>query len=178
MTLETERSLVQAARSGDMRAFEQLYRQTKPIILSSARRLAGRQDAEDLLQDTYARALTSIVKFRGECRLMTWLYRILFNLVAQKNREKVIHPMLPVSADQFETASPDFHVNIDLQRGLKALSASDLRIVRWELEGYTNVEIAREAGVSTSNSTVRARLWRARRTMQLALSEKTVTSRS
>jgi DNA-directed RNA polymerase specialized sigma24 family protein len=109
---------------------------------------------------------------------MTWLYRILFNLVAQRNREKVIHPMLPVSADQFETASPDLHVSIDLQRGLKALSASDLRIVRWELEGYTNLEIAREAGVSTSNSTVRARLWRARRTMQLALSEKTVTSRS
>ena len=67
MTLEIESALVQAARSGNVQAFEQLYRQTVPAIARWARRLSI-SDADDLVQATYLRAFRAIAGFRGECR--------------------------------------------------------------------------------------------------------------
>jgi RNA polymerase sigma-70 factor, ECF subfamily len=168
MTVDDERSLVQAAVSGDMRAFERLYCQTKPVLLSAARRLV-RDESEDLVQDTYARALSSIATFRGECRFATWLYRILTNRVLQIRRQTRLHPSVELIAEELEAPTQDLHVSIDVRRGLAALRPLDRRIVRRELEGFSCAEIAREEGLSTMNSTIRVRVSRAHRAMQLAL---------
>ena len=51
---------------------EPLYWQIRRIVLSHA-------DANDLLQNTFIKAWTSIGYFRGEAKLSTWLYRIALN---------------------------------------------------------------------------------------------------
>ena len=51
---------------------EQLYWQIRRMVLSH-------EDANDLLQNTFIKAWTSIDYFRGEARLSTWLYRIALN---------------------------------------------------------------------------------------------------
>jgi RNA polymerase sigma-70 factor (ECF subfamily) len=169
MMLEIEEPLVKAARSGDMAAFEQLYRQTAPKILKSAHRIVGRQDARDLVQDTYVDALTSIARFRGECRVTTWLYRILCNHAFTMKRKATAHPVLPLSSDYIQVPARDINLNIDLQRALAALPAAERRIISRSLEGYSNAEIADELGVSPLKSTIRARICRARQVMQRSL---------
>ncbi len=51
---------------------EQLYWQIRRMVLSH-------EDANDLLQNTFIKAWTSIDYFRGEAKLSTWLYRIALN---------------------------------------------------------------------------------------------------
>lgn len=51
---------------------EQLYWQIRRMVLSH-------DDANDLLQNTFAKAWLNIDYFRGEAKLSTWLYRIAFN---------------------------------------------------------------------------------------------------
>lgn len=47
--------------------------------------LSNHQDAEEVAQDTFLRARKSIVNFRGECSLSTWLYHIATNLARNKH---------------------------------------------------------------------------------------------
>ena len=51
---------------------EQLYWQIRRMVLSH-------EDANDLLQNTFIKAWTSIDYFRGDAKLSTWLYRIALN---------------------------------------------------------------------------------------------------
>ena len=51
---------------------EQLYWQIRRMVLSH-------EDANDLLQNTFIKAWTTIDYFRAEAKLSTWLYRIALN---------------------------------------------------------------------------------------------------
>ena len=51
---------------------EQLYWQIRRMVYSH-------EDANDLLQNTFVKAWTSIDYFRGDAKLSTWLYRIALN---------------------------------------------------------------------------------------------------
>lgn len=75
--------LVERARSGDKRAFEELVRQTSPACYSLAFRLVGNEhDARDVVQDAYLRAFKGLRRFRGEAGFSTWLHRITVNCAA------------------------------------------------------------------------------------------------
>src|SRR5215469_7964943 len=91
MTFEAELYLVQAAQSGNMLAFEKLYFETKDFVLRMAGFMSRGNDAEDIAQETYVRALKSISGFRRECRFSTWLYRILCNEVGRVRRKARPH---------------------------------------------------------------------------------------
>lgn len=62
---------------------EQLYWQIRRMVLSH-------EDANDLLQETFIKAWTSIDYFRGDARMSTWLYRIALNeCLTFLNKQKV-----------------------------------------------------------------------------------------
>ena len=167
MTFEIERGLVQAARTGNMQAFEQLYRQTVPAIASWARRLSS-SEAEDLVQTTYLRAFRAIAGFRGECRVTTWLGTILRKEAASRNHYIMKHPTT-VLHDNFHAPVRNLDAAIDLERALSSLSAADRALVYKQLEGYCEAEIARQMGLPRGRSTLRVQMWRAQRKMQFAL---------
>jgi RNA polymerase sigma-70 factor (ECF subfamily) len=74
------KSLVDLARRGDRQAFEQLVRMTWAGTYTLAYRLTGNeQDALDVAQEAYLRALRGLPRFRGEARFSTWLYRVTAN---------------------------------------------------------------------------------------------------
>lgn len=57
-----------------------LYEEDYEKLYSIAFRMSGKhQDAEDLLQNTFLKAVSHLEGFRGEAKLSTWLYRILVN---------------------------------------------------------------------------------------------------
>ena len=72
--------LVDRARKGDRFAFDELVRVTWAGTYTLAFRLTGNEeDALDVTQEAYLRALRGLPRFRGEARFSTWLYRVTAN---------------------------------------------------------------------------------------------------
>ena len=70
-----------AIRELTRRYNQRLYRIARSIVRDDA-------EAEDVVQDTYVRALTGLEKFRGQSALGTWLVRIAINEALQRVRRR------------------------------------------------------------------------------------------
>src|SRR5260370_21722357 len=69
--------LVAAAKTGDSRAFELLVqRHEGKIFLLAQRMTRNREDAEDVVQQSFQKAFIHLKKFEGESLFSTWLTRI------------------------------------------------------------------------------------------------------
>ena len=80
-----EEALLQAFRSGDDTAFDGLIGMYSAKLYKVAYALLGsRQDAEEVVQDTFLRAYRALQAFRGDSSLETWLHRITLNLARNK----------------------------------------------------------------------------------------------
>ena len=80
-----EDALLKAFRSGDAAAFDALIGLYSAKLYKVAYALLGsRQDAEEVVQDTFLRAYRALRTFRGESSLETWLHRIALNLARNK----------------------------------------------------------------------------------------------
>jgi RNA polymerase sigma-70 factor (ECF subfamily) len=80
-----EEALLKAFRSGDDTAFDGLIEMYSAKLYKVAYALLGsRQDAEEVVQDTFLRAYRAMQMFRGESSLETWLHRITLNLARNK----------------------------------------------------------------------------------------------
>ena len=72
-----ERKLIAAFQAGDPTAFNTLYQRYSGRVLAFARQLTGsRTDAEDLTQEVFLGAYRAATGFRGQSRLLTWLFSI------------------------------------------------------------------------------------------------------
>ena len=80
-----EKTLLTAFRNGDDAAFDGLIGMYSAKLYKVAYALLGsRQDAEEVVQDTFLRAYRALHAFRGESSLETWLHRITVNLARNK----------------------------------------------------------------------------------------------
>lgn len=77
--------IVQAVVGGEVAAYEQLVERYWGRIYGRVYQLLGnREDAEEVTQDTFQRALNSLEAFRGEASFSTWLYQIASNLARNR----------------------------------------------------------------------------------------------
>lgn len=77
---DSDQEIIEAIRSGHLRAFGALVDRHKDRAMTLALRMVGeREDAEEVVQDAFLRAFRSLEQFRGESRFSTWFYRILYN---------------------------------------------------------------------------------------------------
>jgi hypothetical protein len=68
---------ISALRARDADAFDALVNRYSPEVFALLNRLTNdREEAADLTQETFLRALRSIADFRGESTLKTWLFRM------------------------------------------------------------------------------------------------------
>src|SRR3972149_6148353 len=82
---EVER--VARARSGDVSAFEGLYRDHVGRVYGLCLRMTGHaQTADDLTQVTFISAWRSLPGYEGRSRFSTWLHRIAVNAVLGQRR--------------------------------------------------------------------------------------------
>ena len=89
---------LQALQVGDRAEFAQLVDAYSTQIYRLALKMMGdEQDAEDVLQNTFMKALQSIEKFEGRSSLSTWLYRIAVNEALMLLRRQ--KPTIPVAMD-------------------------------------------------------------------------------
>ena len=89
---------LQALQAGDRAEFARLVDAYSTQIYRLALKMLGtEQDAEDVLQNTFMKALLSIEKFEGRSSLSTWLYRIAVNEALMSLRRQ--KPTIPVAMD-------------------------------------------------------------------------------
>jgi len=92
--------LVDRARGGDQRAFEEIVNRYEDRIYRFGYRMCGHdEDARDVLQDTFLAALRHLSGYRGEGRFVNWLYKIASSACLKKRRRRKDEPDHPVSLD-------------------------------------------------------------------------------
>ncbi len=80
-------ALVARTRKGDMQAFAALVAKYQDRVFNMVYRMCQRrEDAEELSQETFLKALEKISQFRGQSRFYTWVFRIAVNLVISHRR--------------------------------------------------------------------------------------------
>jgi RNA polymerase sigma-70 factor (ECF subfamily) len=143
-----------------------------------ARYLTGNEgDAEDLVQETYARALRGAAGFTPGTNLKAWLFRILRNTFISVYRRQRNDP----TVGGLDTVDPGVHaarddtwlrgklVAEDIERAMLSLSEDARTVILLDLEGLTEGDVAAVLGCPIG--TVKSRLARARAALRQLLSD-------
>ena len=148
--------------------FRALYHAHTPALYALALRLTGgdQGEAEDLVQESWVRALTALRSFRAESALRSWLCGVLVNV----RRGRIRADWRIVDAPDVEpivekTGADDA---IDLERAIGTLpeGARDVYVLH-DVHGYTHREIADLLGIVEGTS--KSQLNRARSLLRSAL---------
>jgi RNA polymerase sigma-70 factor (ECF subfamily) len=181
-----DKELVAAAKGGDNLAFETIVKRHRQRILALALRYTrSREDAEDIVQQTFQRAFIHLQGFESRSSFSTWLTSIAINNALMSLRKRRALRELEIddsSGDEGMTpaleiadASPDPEARYLLGERVRILSAAvaelspgmQRAIELQELGELTTRETAQRMGLSVS--AVKARLFRARRSLAKSL---------
>ncbi|MEO7804240.1 MAG: sigma-70 family RNA polymerase sigma factor [Actinomycetota bacterium] len=124
LSVDQAHDLISLAKSGDRQAFASLYREYVPVVHRYvAARISGAARVEDLVADTFVKALRNIERFefRG-IEFSAWLVRIARNLILDQARSS--HAKLEITTDVI----PDLTVGAD--SGSEALALLDAEVLR------------------------------------------------
>jgi len=186
----TDWDLVQQARRGDREAFRSLVERYQHKVTALATgMLRNRDDALDVVQDTFTKAYQSLDRFKGESSFYTWLYRITLNLCIDHQRRTARMPQASIEATESPEEAPSINAAREdaerddpLQRIHEAEVGQRIRqaiaeltpehravILLREVEGLSYEEISR--ALECPKGTVMSRLHYARRQLQTRLRE-------
>ncbi len=185
---DPDADLVQRAREGDTRAFDQLILKYGDKLYGLVYNMtSNKEDTHDLLQDVFARAYHSLPKFKGKSTFYTWIYQIAVNMTLnflkkRKRRSGLSLNEMDSSVQQdpalVETgweADPERHTNVNelqkrLNEAMQRLSESHRTVVTlFDIQGLPHGEIAGILKVSVG--TVRSRLHYAHQQLQTYLQD-------
>jgi RNA polymerase sigma-70 factor (ECF subfamily) len=163
---------VRRAQTGDVDAFELLYREHSPRIYALCLRLkAGdTSDATELLQDVFIKAWRRLDTFRGDCAFGSWLHRLAVNTMLEnargdQRRTARVLPMEDTSRLAGAARSSGVESRMDMESAIASLpKGARLAFVLHDIEGYQHQEIAEQLSVTVG--TVKAQLHRARRLLR------------
>src|SRR5437899_1058733 len=87
--LDDEAAVVALARQGDVKAFSELLERYEHKIFRLALHITqNREDAEDVLQETFLKAYEHLDQFQGNSKFYTWIVRIAVNQALMKLRKR------------------------------------------------------------------------------------------
>jgi len=169
--------LVRRAQEGYLDAYAELVDRYSGLAYRVALRVVGNHhDAEDVAQEALVAAWQQLPNFRAQSSFSTWLYRIVTHRAL--NRVQRQHPSnsLDVIGDVADAcAGPAMRLERDLMKdavtdAIQALPpAQRITVVLHHLEGLSYAEVA--AVTDSSVAAVRSHLFRARRTLGVALQQ-------
>jgi RNA polymerase sigma factor (sigma-70 family) len=154
--LQIPQTLIDRARAGELRAFEQIYRRFERPMYTLALRMLGEADAaRDVLHDAMLKAFQRIGQYRNEAPFWAWLRQIALNESLMRLR-KVRDFDVDVDPDMIsdETSAPWAQADAaTLDRALSNLPATTRSVIwLYHVEGYSHPEIAEMMGKTISFS--------------------------
>jgi len=174
-----ELALVQAAKKGDVSAYEQLVKRYDRNIFRIAQHITqNREDAEDVMQDAFLKAYENLEQFQGNSKFYTWLVRIAVNESLMKLRRRrtdktvSLDQEIETEEDTMPREVADWSPNPEqlykqgelkeiLTKTINGLPASFRTVfVLRDVEGLSTEETAEALGLSIP--AVKSRLLRAR----------------
>jgi RNA polymerase sigma-70 factor, ECF subfamily len=125
-----ERELIARMQMGDFEAFAELVDVHKDKIYVLAHRLVGnKENAEDIVQETFLKAIDNIGQFRGESSFGTWIYAIALNLSRAYFAKQKETDLLPIEG--YISLSDETHEShsqlLDWQDPHKILENKEIR---------------------------------------------------
>jgi RNA polymerase sigma-70 factor (ECF subfamily) len=173
--------LVEAIQGGRTDLFTELVQRYERSLYNFGLKLCGkRQDAEDMVQDTFLNVFKYLKGFRHETKFKNWLYRVATSVCIKKRRKSKFAPDRELSLDDFlppdeaqvERETPLWAtlplkqvLNEELGRTLEdaILELPEkyrLVLVLRDIEGFSTEESAQILNLTAAN--VKVRLHRAR----------------
>ena len=177
--------LVAAAKDGDEQAFEVLIKRHHRRILALALRYVRvREDAEDIVQQTFQKAFVNLHRFEGKSSFSTWLTRIAINeALMLLRRGRMLHEVsIDESSNREETSrdlelsdlSPDPEASCLRREAARILSAAMHKLTP---RVRTVIEL-RELGEGLSVAAVKARVFHGRRELRKTLESLEFTTKA
>lgn len=153
--LTLDEATLAAARKGETRACEAIYRRFERPVYSLALRLCGgRDDALDVLQDSFIHAFERLDQFRGDSPFWPWLKQVTVTQALMRlRREKRFRLWQRASREPEPEAAAPTGESRALSEALADLPDTSRAVVwLYDVEGYTHAEIAEMMGRSVSFS--------------------------
>ena len=186
-----ESGLIEAAQRGDAGAFEALVRlHDRDVLRLVLRIVRSEEEARDLYQEVFLRLFRTLHRYRHECAFRTWLYRVVTNLCLDHLRRASARPeaQAPLRAGDEDDEDPlatarEERPALDPERALYGREIG--RRIEEALRDLAPrerlvFELRHDQGLKTraiaeilesSEETVRNCLFRAHRSLRLALED-------
>ncbi|MFQ6114041.1 MAG: RNA polymerase sigma factor [bacterium] len=170
----TENELIQQARDGDNKAFEELVKRYESQVAATVIGMLGKgQEADDVGQEVFIRFYKALHSFREESSLGTFLTRIAMNLslneLKRRKRRQLFFKKTEDNMTNMTTNSDDTITKHErqqlVQRAIQKLEPKFRAVIVLRLiEGYSTEETARILKIPIG--TVLSRLSRAQRKLR------------
>ncbi len=153
--LALDEALIMRIGTDDMEAFERFYILTeKPLFAYILSLVRNRQDAEDVLHDTYIKIRAAAHLYEPMGKPMAWVFTIARNFGLMKLRQNKRDTAEPIETLEERLALPSMMDNDDrfvLATLLDTLEESERSIILLHaVSGYRHREIARDLGIPLS----------------------------
>ena len=156
--LYTHKDIVEKSKSGDRNSQYQLYELYVDAMYNVSMRMLGiKEDAEDVVQDSFVDAFRNLKSFRYESTFGSWLKRIVINKSINHLKQKKI-PVSPLEQNEYhiseETNEMVLPMDIEkIKKGITMLPQGYRQIINlYLIEGYDHIEIAEILGITSSTS--------------------------
>jgi len=151
-----EKELIQACVRGERLAQKQLYEKfAGKLYAVSLRYMKSKEEAADILQDSFIKIFDALNSFRFDCPLELWLRRIVINTaLTALGRRKINYNL-----EDFEFLGADENLGLEslnyetLLRMVNCLPEGCKTVFNlFAIEGYKHQEIAGMLGISEGTS--------------------------
>jgi len=170
--------LVERLKKGDAKALDELYRRHREAAYGIAYRLVGsREDALEVVQESFIHVMRGIQMFRGQSSFRTWLYRIVTHAALDYRRWRALRVADSLDSDistepavqsgdrSPQDAAADRDLGAAIDKALSNISEKNrAALILYAIEGMSYKEVAEVLGISIG--TVMSRIFNARQRLR------------
>ena len=170
--------LVERLKKGDAKALDELYRRHREAAYGIAYRLVGsREDALEVVQESFIHVMRGIQTFRGQSSFRTWLYRIVTHAALDYRRWRALRVADSLDSDTStepaalatdrspQDAAADRDLGAAIDKALSNISEKNrAALILYAIEGMSYKEVAEVLGISIG--TVMSRIFNARQRLR------------
>lgn len=136
--------LVAETLAGDRKAYQTIVEKYQDRLYAVAFDiLKSREDAQDVVQESFVKAFFSLNKFKGESSLFSWLYRITFNMALDLKRKYKRRGGYHVEYTEQKNVSPESE---EVNSTSPPLSAKGLAVCGGNIEGPFEALVRKQTG--------------------------------